>query len=474
MIDSKMLDGVRNAVGNEGDLKLLHLVWDDPKELQGGLGVAVSKLCVALKNIKGVQVSVVLPSRTSQTQLVSENDEQSTYLLDLNEEEMQQLRLGTGVDSPVVAQSSALAYTRDVLKVCLEGPEATKVDLIYAHDWMTAAAGLHLRQKLGIPMILHIHSTQVDRVGEHVRDAVFQHEMWAMQQADMVIAVSEYTRSVLVSHYGITIDKIRVVRNAGATQSLDKQRLHPNEYSNRNSVSREPVILFAGRLTSQKSPEVAVEIMSGVLSKVEGARGVLVGAGDKIQSLRELITFKGMGECIEVLGNVPQKNMGAVYASASVLIVPSISEPFGLVAVEAADAGVAVVLSDKCGAGELLKSCPNLPPYEIETWIDEVIKESYVNLHELGFGHSVECWDDEGLQGGLYGVRLGKVFFGESMFSRKTDASKIALVHLVEWLRSEGVVLLDTQWMTEHLRQFGGYEVPRDVYLDLLEEALGV
>ena len=107
-----------------------------------------------------------------------------------------------------------------------------------------------------------------------------------------------------------------------------------------------------------------------------------------------------------------------------------------------------------------------------KTWIDPVIKDSYVELFNLGFAHSVECWDDEGLQGGLYGVKLGNVFFGESMFSRKTDASKIALVHLVEWLRSEATELLDTQWMTEHLKQFGGHEIPRDVYLCLLEDAL--
>ncbi len=107
-----------------------------------------------------------------------------------------------------------------------------------------------------------------------------------------------------------------------------------------------------------------------------------------------------------------------------------------------------------------------------ETWIDEVITESYVELHQLGFAHSVECWDEEGLQGGLYGLKLGNAFFGESMFSRKTDASKVALVHLVEWLRDQGAVLLDTQWMTEHLKQFGGYEVSRDVYLNMLDEAL--
>lgn len=107
-----------------------------------------------------------------------------------------------------------------------------------------------------------------------------------------------------------------------------------------------------------------------------------------------------------------------------------------------------------------------------ETWIDPIIVDSYCQLHELGFAHSVECWDEDGLQGGLYGVAVGRVFFGESMFSRKTDASKVALVHLVGWLRARGTVLLDTQWMTDHLRQFGGEEISREEYLKRLDEAL--
>ena len=107
-----------------------------------------------------------------------------------------------------------------------------------------------------------------------------------------------------------------------------------------------------------------------------------------------------------------------------------------------------------------------------ETWIDEVILESYCALHEEGFAHSVECWDADGLQGGLYGVALAGVFFGESMFHRKTDASKVALVALVASLREKNFQLLDTQWMTDHLRQFGGYELPRRQYLAQLQAAL--
>ncbi|WP_234047445.1 leucyl/phenylalanyl-tRNA--protein transferase [Luteolibacter pohnpeiensis] len=107
-----------------------------------------------------------------------------------------------------------------------------------------------------------------------------------------------------------------------------------------------------------------------------------------------------------------------------------------------------------------------------ETWIDDIILESYCELHRLGCAHSVECWDEDGLQGGLYGVALPGVFFGESMFSRKTDASKIALVALVNQLREWGYSLLDTQWMTTHLRQFGGYELARTDYHRALSQAL--
>jgi len=107
-----------------------------------------------------------------------------------------------------------------------------------------------------------------------------------------------------------------------------------------------------------------------------------------------------------------------------------------------------------------------------ETWITDGIIESYCRLHERGLAHSVETWRGNELVGGLYGVALGGAFFGESMFSRTTDASKVALCHLVELLRANGFTLLDTQWVTPHLQTFGAKEIPRPHYLRLLEKAL--
>ncbi len=107
-------------------------------------------------------------------------------------------------------------------------------------------------------------------------------------------------------------------------------------------------------------------------------------------------------------------------------------------------------------------------------WIDQEIIDSYCNLSALGHAHSVEAWQDGSLVGGLYGVAMGGAFFGESMFHRVADASKAALVALVDRLRARGFMLLDTQWVTDHLLQFGAIEIPRRRYLRLLDEALRV
>src|SRR4051794_19800863 len=118
--------------------------------------------------------------------------------------------------------------------------------------------------------------------------------------------------------------------------------------------------------------------------------------------------------------------------------------------------------------GEVIRACAKRD----DTWINEEIIASYENLFDLGFAHSVEAWSNGKLVGGLYGIALGGAFFGESMFHRKTDASKFALLSLVEHLRERRFALLDTQWLTAHLARFGAVEIPRMQYLKLLTHAV--
>jgi leucyl/phenylalanyl-tRNA--protein transferase len=121
---------------------------------------------------------------------------------------------------------------------------------------------------------------------------------------------------------------------------------------------------------------------------------------------------------------------------------------------------------------DVMRACAAPAPGREESWINDEILRLYIALHAGGHAHSVECWEGGELVGGLYGVRLGAAFFGESMFSRARDASKVALVWLVEALRRGGFTLLDTQFLTTHLAGFGAMEIPRLQYLALLNRAL--
>ena len=122
----------------------------------------------------------------------------------------------------------------------------------------------------------------------------------------------------------------------------------------------------------------------------------------------------------------------------------------------------------------VVAGCAEPAPGREETWINDGILSLYRELFQLGFAHSVESWQDGELVGGLYGVSLGGAFFGESMFSRRTDASKVALVHLIAQLKAGGFILLDTQFTTEHLERFGAITIPRAMYHLRLADALNI
>ncbi len=118
---------------------------------------------------------------------------------------------------------------------------------------------------------------------------------------------------------------------------------------------------------------------------------------------------------------------------------------------------------------QVIRACADTPRRgQPGTWITPEMQQAYIKLHQLGYAHSAESWHGEELVGGLYGIRLGRVFFGESMFSRRTDASKVAFVHLVRKLQEEGVVLIDCQVTTDHLLSLGAEDIPRRRFVELL------
>jgi leucyl/phenylalanyl-tRNA--protein transferase len=131
-----------------------------------------------------------------------------------------------------------------------------------------------------------------------------------------------------------------------------------------------------------------------------------------------------------------------------------------------------IVTRDTCFV-DVLRACAETGPDREQSWINAEIVRLYTALHASGHAHSIECWREGKMVGGLYGVSLGAAFFGESMFSRERDASKVALVHLVAYLIEGGYELLDTQFITSHLAQFGTIEIPRENYLNRLDRAIG-
>lgn len=118
---------------------------------------------------------------------------------------------------------------------------------------------------------------------------------------------------------------------------------------------------------------------------------------------------------------------------------------------------------------DVVEACSEPRPGQDGTWITDEMKQAYIHLHRIGFAHSVECWDNDTLVGGLYGVSMGKVFFGESMFARQSDTSKIAFAHLVEQLKDWNFELIDCQVYTDHLTSLGAEDIPREHFLELLD-----
>ncbi len=248
-------------------------------------------------------------------------------------------------------------YTQQVLTKT----KKANFDLIYAHDWVTYQTAVAIKEKTEIPFVAHVHSLDYDRGAKRYRSFVFDIEQTTLAKADAIIAVSNYTRDVLVKQYDINKEKITVVHNA----------VVPFKTPVVKKLLPEKIILFVGRLTIQKGLQIFMEIAEQLMARRDDVRFVMVGDGDLYNQLVER-SAKALHSKFHFTGHCSKEEVHKFYAMADVYCMPSISEPFGLTAVEAASAGVPVLLSEHTGAKEILKGAFMADPARPKTFVDQL------------------------------------------------------------------------------------------------------
>lgn len=223
-----------------------------------------------------------------------------------------------------------------------------KHDVIHAHDWLTILAALEAKTISGKPVVLHIHALETDRSGFWVDKRIFAIEKFGMQHADQIIAVSQYTKNNIVRHYGISPNKISVVHNGVYSNEA-------NQFTTAERINKShKMVLFLGRITHQKGPRFFIEIARKVLSKRPEVQFVMAGTGDSLHGIIERVAELGLGRNIHFTGFLNSSQVQVIYNLADVYVMPSVSEPFGLSALEALSSGVPAVISKQSGVAEVL------------------------------------------------------------------------------------------------------------------------
>lgn len=241
-------------------------------------------------------------------------------------------------------------------------------DIIYAHDWTAIPASIKLKELSGKSMVLHVHALDYDRSGKKSNSWLFDLEKEGMQLADLVIAVSNYHKKIMVKEYGIKASKIKVIH-------LGIDELKASDYK---APFTEDMILFCGRLSIQKGATTFIDIAEALLKKEQNLRFVVTGQGELMEEMIAFSTEKGLMDKIHFTGHLPQQDLFAVMKASKVMVMPSLSEPFGLSALEAAALELPVVLSKNCGVVEVLQDVPALKPQDVQAYVT-AIREILMN-----------------------------------------------------------------------------------------------
>jgi glycosyltransferase involved in cell wall biosynthesis len=388
-------------------VKILMLGWELPPHNSGGLGVACFHLSKALVG-HGVGVDFVVPYSAEHG--ISHMRVISAIKID------PLLKWGGAYSTEVTKKSreprtKKLLTMRDVQKEYCAfirqhlGEEAGEIDTVHAHDWLTFEAGMIAKKEFGLPFVAHVHATEFDRSGGEAGGNPLVHEIEreALLAADRIIAVSELTKGILVRKYGIPADKIQVVHNGFDTASYDEDYLYDgNMYRALEAKKREgyTIVGTVGRFTAQKGLTHLVRAAAMAIEKEPKLLFLFAGDGEQRDELLMLAANLGIARNVIFTGFTRGRRLRDAYSICDIFVMSSVSEPFGLTALEAAHHGDALILTKQSGVGEVIRNALKYDFWDEERLASNIagVAKSPVLLNSLRDAVSKEytkiSWND--------------------------------------------------------------------------------
>lgn len=395
--------------------------WEYAPIVSGGLGVVCRYLSESLVN-QGVSLSFVLPKMTQRVQ-VKDLELLNASETEVDQELLQKVEVKSML-SPYLTQESfqnmmvmlkrrkTIAYDEEIYGFDLFNEveryalQAYKIaslhkhDVIHAHDWMTFPAAVNAKKISGKPLFVHIHATEYDRTADQPSELIVKYEKTGMQAADKVIAVSERTKERIIAQYGIPSEKIEVVHNAIEAKFPEPQVT----YALPKTVNDEKIVLFLARLSVQKGADYLLRSAQKVLKKMKNVKFVFVGKGNMLPDLINMSIDLGITENVIFTGFMTHDQVDQAYKKADLFVMPSISEPFGITALEAIKNGTPVLMSKQSGASEVITNCLKVDFWDIDEMANKILAvlkhQPLANtLTENGFNDLERIsWDKQALK----------------------------------------------------------------------------
>lgn len=363
-------------------MRVFMLGWEFPPYNVGGLGTACYGLTKALSAL-GLKIIFVVPKAPDEF----DYDFLKVVNAGIDLEHLEQyIPINSGIVPYYESFPSTKILRNDIVKsknFQLYGPHifeevnlfSDKVlnvannfdfDLIHAHDWMTYPAAIKLKHKTGKPLILHIHATSFDRGVIGIDPRVYDIEKRGFEEADVIVAVSEFTMRTVIEKYGINPEKVKVVHNGVLLGNKDKfydVKIFPNDY----------VVSFVGRITIQKGPLYFVEAAKIVSDFIPNVKFLVTGSGDMLPQMINRVAELGLSDKVVFTGFLRGKELDKIYAMSDVYVMPSVSEPFGITPLEAIANGTPVIISKQSGVSEVLRNCLKVDYWDVEKMANYII-----------------------------------------------------------------------------------------------------